>query len=189
MDETLDRVTRQIIGSAITVHRALGPGLLESAYEACLAFELVQAGLSVEQQKPLPLVYRDVRLDCSYRLDLLVEGQVIMEVKAVDQLLPIHQAQLLSYLRLSGCSVGLLINFHVKILKNGIRRLVNEYPDARQSSAVNLIRSNPSAFSASSAVNLIRSNPSAPSAVNLIRSNPSAFSACSAVNLLPRPPQ
>lgn len=123
--ELLNRITGSIIGAAIEVHRALGPGLLESAYEACLAFELVKQGLKVEQQKPLPLAYKDVKLDCGYRLDLLVEDKVIVEVKAVDGLAPIHQAQLLSYLKFAGCEVGLLINFNVKVLKQGIARIVN----------------------------------------------------------------
>jgi GxxExxY protein len=121
----LNKITGDIIGAAIEVHRALGPGLLESAYEACLAYELVQQGLKVEQQKPIPVVYKEIRLDCGYRLDLLVENEVIVEVKSVDELAPIHSAQLLSYLRLSGCKVGLLINFNVEILKHGIRRLAN----------------------------------------------------------------
>jgi GxxExxY protein len=125
--ESLNRITESIIGAAIEVHRALGPGLLESAYEACLTFELTRRGLKVEQQKPLPVVYRDVRLDCGYRLDLLVENAVIVEVKAVDRLMPVHQAQLLSYLKLSGCKVGLLINFHVKLLKDGIHRIVKDF--------------------------------------------------------------
>jgi GxxExxY protein len=124
-EERFNRITEQIIGAAIEVHRALGPGLLESAYEACLAFELVERGLQVERQKPLPLVYKQVELDCGYRLDLFVEDSVIVEIKAVDQLAPIHQAQLLSYLKLADCKVGLLINFNVKLLKNGIRRVVN----------------------------------------------------------------
>jgi GxxExxY protein len=127
--ENLDEITESIIGAAIEVHRALGPGLLESAYETCLSFELVQRGLKVEQQKPLPVIYREIRLDCGYRLDLRVEEAVIVELKAVDALLPIHQAQLLSYLRLSGCHVGLLINFNVRVLKDGIRRIVNHFPD------------------------------------------------------------
>ena len=126
--ERLNQITEGIIGAAIEVHRDLGPGLLESAYETCLAFELVERGLKVEQQKPLPVVYREVKLDCGYRLDLLVEEAVIVEVKAVDRLAPIHKAQLLSYLRLSGCKVGLLINFNVKVLKDGIRRVVNDFP-------------------------------------------------------------
>jgi len=131
--ENLDRITDSIIGAAIEVHRALGPGLLESAYEACLAFELAQHGLVVEQQKPLPVVYREVKLDCGYRLDLLVAGRVIVEIKAVNRLAPIHQAQLLSYLKLSGCKVGLLINFNVEVVKDGIRRVVNDFPDSPRS--------------------------------------------------------
>ncbi len=123
--ESLNQVTAAIIGAAIDVHRALGPGLLESAYEACLAYELAERGLRVEQQKPLPLVYKEVTLDCGYRLDLLVESAVIVEIKAVDRVQPIHQAQLLSYLKVSGCEVGLLINFNVTILKEGVRRLIN----------------------------------------------------------------
>jgi GxxExxY protein len=106
------------------VHRALGPGLLESAYEACLVYELAQRGLKVEQQKPIPLVYKSVRLDCGYRLDLLVENTIIIEIKAVEELHPIHEAQLISYLKLSGFRVGLLINFNVRLLKDGIRRFI-----------------------------------------------------------------
>jgi GxxExxY protein len=109
------------------VHRALGPGLLESAYEACLAFELVERGLKVECQKPLPVVYKDVNLDCGYRLDLLVDDQVIVELKAINDLASIHEAQMLSYLKLTGCKVGLLINFNVRVLKSGIKRLVNQF--------------------------------------------------------------
>ena len=131
--DLFNRTTESIIGAAIEVHRALGPGLLESAYEACLAFELTGRGLKVDQQKPLPVLYCDVKLDCGYRLDLLVEGMVIVEVKAVDRLAPIHQAQLLSYLKLSGCKVGLLINFNVKVLKQGIWRVVNGLPEPRRS--------------------------------------------------------
>lgn len=131
MDENdrLDSITRRIIGAAIEAHKRLGPGLLESAYGTCLAFELRQMGFKLEEQKPLPVVYRDVKLDCGYRLDLVVEDSVVIEVKAVDQLAPIHDAQLLSYLRLSGKRVGLLINFHVRILKNGLKRIVNDFPD------------------------------------------------------------
>ena len=122
----LNKITDTIIGSTIAVHRELGPGLLESAYEACLAFELADRGLSVERQKGLPVIYRDVKLDCGYRIDLLVEEKVIVELKAVERVEPIHTAQLLSYLKLSGCKLGLLINFNVKVLKNGIRRLIND---------------------------------------------------------------
>ena len=128
-EEELDKITHTIIGAAIDVHRALGPGLLESAYEACMVFELVDRGMSVEQQKPLPVIYRGVTLDCGYRLDLLVNGKVIVEFKAVDKLLPIHEAQLLSYLKLSGCKAGLLINFNVKVLKDGVKRVANNFPD------------------------------------------------------------
>ncbi len=124
MTKQLNRITEAVIGAAMAVHRELGPGLLESAYEACLAFELVERGLSVERQKALPVKYRGVNVDCGYRIDLLVEGKVIIELKAVERLEPIHEAQLLSYLKLSGCKVGLLINFNVKVLKSGIRRLV-----------------------------------------------------------------
>ena len=132
--EELDGITEKIIGAAIQVHRALGQGLLESAYETCLAFELVDRGLKVEQQKPLPVVYREIKLDAGYRLDLLVDGAVIVEVKAVDRLAPIHDAQILSYLKLSGCKVGLPINFNVNVLKEGIKRVVNNYPDSLRSS-------------------------------------------------------
>ncbi len=124
----LNSITETIIGSAIDVHRALGPGLLESAYEACLVHELKRAGLDVEQQKPLPVTYRGIKLDCGYRLDVIVDGNVIVEIKAVEKLLPIHKAQLMSYLKLSGCKVGLLVNFNVEILKDGIQRVVCGFP-------------------------------------------------------------
>ena len=123
--EEINRLTEIIIGAAIEVHRNLGPGLLESAYEACLAFELKERGLRIERQVELPLRYKEVHLDCGYRLDLLVNGVVIVEVKAVNEIAPIHHAQLTSYLKLSGCRVGLLINFNVMLLKNGIKRIVN----------------------------------------------------------------
>ena len=125
----LNKITETIIGSAIAVHQELGPGLLESAYEACLVYELLQRGLSIQQQKALPVNYRGVKVDCGYRIDLLVENNVIVELKAVERLEPIHEAQLLSYLKLSGYRVGLLINFNVKILKQGIKRLVNKLAD------------------------------------------------------------
>ena len=121
----LNSITEAIIGGAIQVHRVLGPGLLESAYEACLAFELKKRGLRIEQQKPLPLVYEQVKLDCGYRIDLLVERAVVVEVKSVDAVAPIHEAQVISYLKLSGCKIGLLINFNVLQLKDGIRRFIN----------------------------------------------------------------
>lgn len=120
----VNRVTECIIGAAMAVHRALGPGLLESTYEACLAAELEERGLEVERQHPVPVVYKGVHLECGYRVDLLVDRAVIVELKAAPDLHPIHSAQLLTYLRLSGLHVGLLINFHVKLLKDGIRRFV-----------------------------------------------------------------
>ena len=119
-----DTLTEQIIGAAIQVHRELGPGLLESAYEACLCHELSLHNLKFERQKALPISYKGVMLDTGYRLDLVVEDQVIVEIKAVSELLPIHEAQLLSYLKQVGGGRGLLINFNVKLLKHGLRRLV-----------------------------------------------------------------
>jgi GxxExxY protein len=120
----LTELTEQIIGAAIEVHRRLGPGLLESAYEVCLAYELEQRGLSCERQKPLPVVYKEITLDQGYRIDLLVEGKVVVELKVVEQFTPVHEAQMLSYLKFSGCRVGLLFNFNVKLLKDGIRRFM-----------------------------------------------------------------
>lgn len=120
----LNKLTEKIIGAAIEVHRHLGPGLLESAYEICPAYELAQLGLVVERQKALPLVYKEIHLDQGYRLDLLVEQKVIVELKVIEQFTPVHEAQILSYLKFSGCQLGLLINFNVKLLKNGIRRFV-----------------------------------------------------------------
>ena len=126
----LNEITEKIIGGAITVHRALGPGLLESAYEACLAFELAELGLTVVRQQPLPVVYRGVRLDCGYRVDVVVNNEIIVEVKSVARLEPIHNAQLLSYVKLSERRVGLLINFNVKLLRQGLRRLVHNFPQS-----------------------------------------------------------
>jgi GxxExxY protein len=120
----INRLTEKILGCAYTVHTALGPGLLEHAYEECLYYELKQAGLKVEKQKPLPLVYKEVQLDIGYRLDLLVENNVIAEIKAIDTFTDVHFAQVLTYLKLSGCKIGLLINFNVKSLKNGIKRFI-----------------------------------------------------------------
>ncbi len=125
----MNKLTEQIIGAAIEVHRALGPGLLESAYEACLWQELTERNLHAERQKALPVFYKGLRIDCGYRIDLLVETVVIVELKAVARIEPIHQAQVLSYLKLSGRHVGLLINFNVKQLTTGLRRLVNEFPE------------------------------------------------------------
>lgn len=124
---TDNELTHTIIGAAIEVHRMLGPGLLESAYEECLAHELTHRRLRFERQKPLPVVYRGVKLECGYRLDMVVEGRVVLELKTVDELGPIHEAIVLTYLRFSGCRIGLLINFRTTILKNGIRRFVFRY--------------------------------------------------------------
>ena len=129
MSLEINRVTEQIIGAAIEVHRALGPGLLESAYEACLAYELAQRGCRVERQRAQPVVYKGVQIDCGYRLDLLVDEAVVVELKTVEAVKPVHDAQLLSYLKLSGCRVGLLINFHVLCLRDGVRRIVNNLPE------------------------------------------------------------
>lgn len=129
LGENLNQITDRIIRAAMDVHSALGPGLLESAYEACLEYELNQAGLQVDRQVSLPVVYRGVKLECGYRLDLLVCRQVVVEVKAIGLVTAIHEAQVISYLRLSGCRVGLLLNFHVLHLRDGVRRLVNEFPD------------------------------------------------------------
>ena len=123
--ENLNKLTEGIIGAAIEVHRTLGPGLLESAYQAALAYELKQRGYKVEQQKPLPMLYKEIKLDAGYRLDFLVNDKIVVEIKSSDGVAPIHDAQILSYLRLSGCKVGLLINFNVKLLKNGLKRFVN----------------------------------------------------------------
>lgn len=119
-----EELTGAIIGAAIEVHKQLGPGLLESAYEECLCRELKLRGGVFERQKPLPLEYKGIRLDCGYRLDLLVEGRVIMEIKSAEALAPIHEAQMLTYFRLAAVKVGLLINFNVPVLKDGIKRFV-----------------------------------------------------------------
>jgi GxxExxY protein len=126
-----NRITSSIIGSAIRVHRATGPGLLESVYCPCLVMELQESGLSVLLQCPIPLIYRDVCLDAGYRADMLVEETVIVELKSVESLAPIHTAQMLTYLKLSGKPVGLLINFNVPVLKDGVKRVLN--PDMRNS--------------------------------------------------------
>src|SRR5262245_37896327 len=127
--EELDNITKTIIGAAIYVHNHLGPGLLESAYEACLAQELAKRGLRIERQKQLPVIFEGYRVDCGYRIDLLVNKKVIVEIKAVEAVLSVHKAQLLSYLRLSNCKVGLLINFNVNLLRQGITRIVNDFSE------------------------------------------------------------
>ncbi len=119
-----DLLTEKIIGFAIEVHRQLGPGLLESAYEECLCFELKENNLDVRRQVPLPVIYKSMRLECGYRLDLVVGKQIIVELKTVERLLPIHEAQLLTYMKLSGIRIGLLLNFNTPVLKDGIRRLM-----------------------------------------------------------------
>jgi GxxExxY protein len=119
-----DELSRDAIGCAIEVHRALGPGLLESTYRQCLACELSHAGIAFQMEVPLPVRYKDVLLDCGYRIDLLVNGHLILEIKCVETLLPIHQAQILTYMRLARIPVGLLINFNVTKLQNGIKRFV-----------------------------------------------------------------
>jgi GxxExxY protein len=126
---SFDELSEKVIGACIEIHRHLGPGLLESAYEECLCHELSLAGVKFERQKTLPVSYKSVKLDCGYRLDVVLEGSLIVELKTVDQLLPIHEAQLLTYLKLSGISLGLLINFNVPTLKQGLKRIVNNFPD------------------------------------------------------------
>ena len=116
----------KIIGFAIKVHKELGPGLLESVYKECLVYELKKNGLSVEKEKPLPIIYDDVKLDCGYRLDIFVTNKVIIEVKSVKEMHDIYLAQLLTYLKLSDCKLGLLINFNVLLLKDGLKRVINE---------------------------------------------------------------
>ena len=125
----INDITSAIIGAAIKVHRTLGPGLLESAYRVCLAYELTKLGLRVEQEKPIPVIYEDVKLECGFRADLLVEGLVIVECKAKEKFHPVDKAQVLSHLRLLKLQVGLLINFHELVLKDGIQRIVNNYQE------------------------------------------------------------
>jgi GxxExxY protein len=120
-------ISREVIRAALTIHRKLGPGLLESAYEACLAYESGKAGYRVERQKAVPLIYEAVKLDCGLRVDLVVDGKLVVELKCKEVLHPVDEAQLLSYLRLPNIPIGLLINFHVALLKDGIKRMVNNY--------------------------------------------------------------
>jgi len=119
-----NQLTENVIGAAMEVHRLLGPGLLESSYELCLCRELGLRGVPFERQKAIPIEYKGIKLDCGYRADLLIDGRVLVELKAIEALLPIHEAQLLSYLQLGGWPVGLIINFNVQLLKHGIRRRV-----------------------------------------------------------------
>jgi GxxExxY protein len=124
---TENEITERVIGCAIKVHQQLGPGLLESAYTVCLEYELIKSGLKVEREKPVRLCYDDLTIDCAYRLDLLVDDSVVIEVKSVEKFEEVHLSQLITYLRLTECEVGLIINFNVKLLKNGLRRVVNNY--------------------------------------------------------------
>jgi GxxExxY protein len=126
----VNQITQAVIGAAMEVHRTLGPGLLESAYQNCLCRELELRGMIFERERPLPLEYKGVHCECGYRLDLLVAGKVVVEVKSVEALAPIHEAQLLTYLRLGGWNVGLLINFNVPVLKDGVRRKVLAFNEA-----------------------------------------------------------
>jgi len=121
---TNEEVFKKVLDCSYRVHTALGPGLLESSYEECLFFELKQAGLLAEKQKPLPLVYHEVKLDIGYRIDIIVENQIIIEIKSVDAFNEVHYAQILTYLKLSGCKLGLLVNFNVRHLKDGIKRMI-----------------------------------------------------------------
>ena len=123
--QRLNLITEKVIGASIEVHKGLGPGLLESAYERCLCYELSLAGLKFERQVPLPLVYKDVKLESGYIMDLVVEDLLVVELKAVERLMPINEAQLLSYLKLAEKRIGLLLNFHVPVLKDGIKRIRN----------------------------------------------------------------
>jgi GxxExxY protein len=128
--------TEAVIGAFIEVHRHLGPGLLESAYEACLCAELAARGLAFERQRPLAIEYKGVSVACGYRLDLVVDGSILVELKAVDHLLPIHEAQVITYLRLARLSVGLLVNFNAAVLRRGLRRLTPDHPKFFRSSAL-----------------------------------------------------
>lgn len=120
----INQITEKIIGCAIEVHKNLGPGLLESAYEECLVFELNKTGLKVDRQLAVSVVYKDIKLDCGYRLDILVENTVVVELKVVDAINPVHEAQILTYMKFANKNIGLLINFNVTVLKNGIKRFV-----------------------------------------------------------------
>jgi GxxExxY protein len=125
----INQTTGKIIAACIKVHRTLGPGLLESAYEACVSYELSELGLHFERQKPVPLIYNSVKLDCGFRADILVDGRVVVEIKSKELVHPVDYAQVLSHMRLLGAPVGLLINFHVTVLRDGISRLVNDYQE------------------------------------------------------------
>ena len=125
----INKLSNRIIGAAIEVHKTLGPGLLESTYEQCLCHELHLRSLSFERQKELPVVYKELKLDCGYRLDIVVENEIILELKSCEKIEPIHKAQLLTYLKLSGISLGLILNFNTVIMREGIMRIVNEFKE------------------------------------------------------------
>jgi GxxExxY protein len=127
-----DPLTHEIIGAAIEVHRLLGPGLLESAYEECLAHELTIRKLEYRRQVPVPVVYKGVKLECGYRIDILIAGSIVLELKSIEAIAPVHEATLLTYLRLSGNTLGLIINFNVTVLKDGIRRFVLKHNETRK---------------------------------------------------------
>jgi GxxExxY protein len=118
----INQITEKIIGCAIEVHKILGPGLFESAYEECLVYELINAGLHIERQKVIPVIYKEIKIDYGYRIDILVENKVIIELKSVDTFKPVHEAQILTYMKFTNINIGLLINFNVTLLKNGIKR-------------------------------------------------------------------
>jgi GxxExxY protein len=119
-----ESLSKDVLGAAIEVHKHLGPGLLESAYEECLSYELMQKGYKIERQKPIPVVYKEIKLECGYRIDILVEDKIVLELKSVDCFNPVHEAQILTYMKFAQKKVGLLINFNVALLKNGIKRYV-----------------------------------------------------------------
>jgi len=121
---TENQISKIVLDSAFKVHTNLGPGLLESTYKECLAYELFKAGLNIEKEKALPLIYEEIKLECGYRIDLLIENKVVIELKSVEAINDVHVAQTLTYMKLSGCKLGLLLNFNVKSLKNGIKRLI-----------------------------------------------------------------
>jgi GxxExxY protein len=129
--DRVNSITRRVIGAAIKVHKALGPGLLESVYQTCLVFELRRMGLRVQVNVPVPVIYDEVRLDLGFRLDVLVEGFLVLEIKSVKELADIHDAQVLTYLKLSGFPIALLMNFNVTLLKKGVKRRINAHPAAR----------------------------------------------------------
>lgn len=135
-------LTHKIIGAAIEVHRQLGPGLLESAFEECLAREFALRGINYERQKPVPVIYKGIKLECGYRIDLLVERRIVVELKSIEEIAPIHESVVLTYLKLSGNTVGLLINFHVTVLKDGIRRYIWKEQQQLTTEAAEVIREN-----------------------------------------------